>query len=263
TVATPGFNPGAGTYSTAQTVAITCSTAGATIRYTTNGTIPTTASPIYNTPLTISGNTTLKAKGFKTNWASSDVSTATYIITGTVATPTFDPPAGDYEEAIDVVIASSTPGAQVRYTTDGSEPDATSELFTSPLHIDQDIIIKAKAFLLDWTPSTTVTADFNIGLAIDDPNAIPLYTGIYQVYPNPFSEIATIRMGFKEANSNYKLNIYNLRGELVHTSSGHAQGYVDYYWKGCDNRGKRLSSGVYLISLSSNGTHKTRKIVLK
>ncbi len=40
TVATPTFNPPAGTYTSVQHVTITSATSGATIRYTTNGTEP-------------------------------------------------------------------------------------------------------------------------------------------------------------------------------------------------------------------------------
>jgi len=263
TVATPAFSPEAGTYYEPQTVSITCTTPGALIHYTTNGSIPTATSPLYTVPITISASTTLRAKAFKTNWTTSDLATAAYNITGFVAAPTFNPPPGDYEEAIDVVMSCSTPSAQIRYTTDGSEPNETSELYHTPLHIEQDITIKAIALLADWMPSATVTAEYNVSVAIDDPNAVPISTGIYRVYPNPFSANATIRIGFKDANSKYNLNIYNIRGELVHRSSGHANGYLDYNWNGCDNRGKRLPSGVYLISLKSGGTHKTRKIVLK
>lgn len=42
TTATPTFAPPAGTYSSAQTVAISCATPSSTIYYTTNGTTPTT-----------------------------------------------------------------------------------------------------------------------------------------------------------------------------------------------------------------------------
>lgn len=42
------------------------------------------------------------------------------------ATPTFNPPAGVYSQPISVTISSTTPGATIRYTTDGSNPTETS-----------------------------------------------------------------------------------------------------------------------------------------
>ena len=47
--ATPTFNPAAGTYTTSTSVTITTTTGGATIRYTTNGTTPSsTVGTVYS-----------------------------------------------------------------------------------------------------------------------------------------------------------------------------------------------------------------------
>ncbi|MDD3051141.1 MAG: FISUMP domain-containing protein, partial [Candidatus Cloacimonetes bacterium] len=87
-VATPTFNPVAGTYTTGQSVTISCATSGATIRYTTNGSDPTPSSPVYSSPVNISSTTTLKAKAFKTDWNPSSIATAQYTITGIYGTVT-------------------------------------------------------------------------------------------------------------------------------------------------------------------------------
>jgi len=60
-IATPTFSPAAGNYSSAQTVTISDSTAGAAIYYTTNGTTPTTSSTLYSAPITVSTSETVKA----------------------------------------------------------------------------------------------------------------------------------------------------------------------------------------------------------
>ncbi len=79
TVSTPTFSLAGGTYTTAQTVTITCSTSGATIYYTTNGSKPSTSSTMYNGAITISETTTLKAIAIKDGTESS-VAEATYTI---------------------------------------------------------------------------------------------------------------------------------------------------------------------------------------
>ncbi|MES2697859.1 MAG: chitobiase/beta-hexosaminidase C-terminal domain-containing protein [Verrucomicrobiota bacterium] len=82
-VAAPSFSPGAGTYATAQSVTITTGTSGATIRYTTNGTTPTsTTGTVYSSPVSISATSTLKAIAYKSGMADSTVTSGTYTITG-------------------------------------------------------------------------------------------------------------------------------------------------------------------------------------
>ncbi len=80
TVATPIFHPDGGVYYEAQTVSITCSTAGSTIHYTLDGENPTPASPTYDHPITIDTNTTLKAIACKPEWQNSAIATANYTI---------------------------------------------------------------------------------------------------------------------------------------------------------------------------------------
>jgi hypothetical protein len=80
TVATPAFSPEPGTYPSSQSVTIS-STAGATIRYTTDGTAPTkTSGTIYTGPLTVSSNQTVKAIAYETGWTDSAVASASYVI---------------------------------------------------------------------------------------------------------------------------------------------------------------------------------------
>lgn len=80
TVATPVFTPSAGTYSTEQSVSITCATSDATICYTTDGSIPTTSSTEYSGPINISATTTLKAQAYLASWNNSPIATAVYTI---------------------------------------------------------------------------------------------------------------------------------------------------------------------------------------
>ena len=77
-VATPTFDPAAGTYTEAQNVTISCTTDGATIHYTLDGTTPTTSSDTYSTPIAISETTTVKAMAVKNGMNNSSVASATY-----------------------------------------------------------------------------------------------------------------------------------------------------------------------------------------
>ncbi len=86
-VATPTFTPAAGEYSEAQTVTIACTTQGATIHYTLDGTTPTTNSSTYTAALTISETTTVKAIAVKADMIDSEIATATYTINIVPPTP--------------------------------------------------------------------------------------------------------------------------------------------------------------------------------
>jgi len=80
-VATPTFSPAAGTYTSTQSVAISCSTSGATIRYTTDGSTPTSSSgTIYSSSISVSSTKTIKAIAYKSGYANSSVASATYTI---------------------------------------------------------------------------------------------------------------------------------------------------------------------------------------
>ena len=131
----PAFNPAAGTYSAAQNVTISTTTSGATIRYTTDGSTPSeTAGTVYSSAVNISANTTLQAIAYETGMADSPVATGVYTIQ--CAAPTFTPAAGTYGSAQSVTISTTTGGATIRYTTDGSTPTETAgTVYSSAVNI--------------------------------------------------------------------------------------------------------------------------------
>ena len=81
-VATPVARPAAGAYDTVQRVELSCTTAGATIRYTTDGSEPTASNTEYSasTPIVVASDTTIKAKAFKDGDTPSETLTAAYTI---------------------------------------------------------------------------------------------------------------------------------------------------------------------------------------
>ena len=62
---------------------------------------------------------------------------------------TIEPSAIGFLDPISAVIQSDTPGAEVHYTLDGSEPTANSPLYTGPITIDRTATVKASAYLGD------------------------------------------------------------------------------------------------------------------
>lgn len=79
-VETPVISPKGGMYASTQSIAITCATDGAQIRYTLDGSDPTESSELYNGAILIDEGVTLKAKAYKTNWIASSVAKESYIV---------------------------------------------------------------------------------------------------------------------------------------------------------------------------------------
>lgn len=143
-VATPAFSPQTGTYITTQNVTISTATAGATIRYTTNGTDPTISNgTIYSAPVTISTTTTLKAIAYDGKANNSAINSATYQIESAVQLPSINPAGGGYLSEQLVSITSPTPGATIFYTIDGSEPTPQSTTYTNSFVIKSNMTVRA------------------------------------------------------------------------------------------------------------------------
>lgn len=107
TVATPSITPGGGSFSGSVSVTLADSTSGATIYYTTDGTTPTTSSPIYAGAFTLTTSATVQAMAAETGMTNSAVAVATF-----TATSTASPSPAD-TTAPTVAITSPADGATV------------------------------------------------------------------------------------------------------------------------------------------------------
>ena len=76
----PVFEPEGGVFFDVQEVAITCSTEGATIHYTLDGTDPDSNSAIYTEPINVDESMTIKAIAMKEGYDNSNIATAEYTI---------------------------------------------------------------------------------------------------------------------------------------------------------------------------------------
>ena len=79
-----------------------------------------------------------------------------------VATPTFSPAAGTYNEAQNVTITCATDGATIYYTTNGSDPTTSSSVYSAPIAVSATTTIKAMAVKTGMTDSEVATATYTI-----------------------------------------------------------------------------------------------------
>ena len=80
TVATPLITPATGTYTNSVTVTLKCATAGTTIRYTMDGSNPTTTSTAYKKAFTLTNSVTVNAQAFKTTMLASAVMSVEFTV---------------------------------------------------------------------------------------------------------------------------------------------------------------------------------------
>lgn len=167
TVATPTFNPPAGTYAGTQSVAIISSTTGAAIYYTTNGTTPNCSGggTLVSGNISITSSVTVKAIGCATGFTPSSVVTADYVINGTVAAPQFSISGGTYNATQNLILTTPTSGASIYYTVDGvTQPNCigTGTLFGSGITVNASMTVQAIACLTGWLDSAPVSASYII-----------------------------------------------------------------------------------------------------
>jgi hypothetical protein len=98
-----------------------------------------------------------------------------YGIGASVTAPRIEPMGGVFDAEQEVRISAHTPGAEIHYTLDGTEPTSDSPVYTEPLLLTATTTVKAKAYLSGYAESTTVTAGF-----IQRTQATPLSTAELQ-----------------------------------------------------------------------------------
>ncbi|MFF2483325.1 beta-1,3-glucanase family protein [Paenibacillus sp. NPDC058071] len=388
-VAAPTFTLAEGTYATPQNVAIASATAGATIKYTTDGSTPAASSPTYTAPINVAASVTLKAIAIKSGMADSAVTTASYVInlptgkaipgkieaenydamsgiqtenssegglnvgwidngdslsynvnvatagaytvqyrvaspngggqiqlkngaavlttttvpatggwqswktvTGTLnlsagnqtltlfaasggfnlnwlqftagtpapqaATPTFTPVGGTYSTAQNVTLETTTAGATIKYTTNGSTPIAASPTYTGAIHVASTTTVKAIAIKAGVADSEIASATYKIsaGKGVMD---FQIQNGTRGNFGD--DQIYWAVLGL---DSNNKMSYLNAEGDLVPTSTalndapGHltknGQNYANIYHKLSDVpivSTPAISSGRMFLSIGS------------
>lgn len=169
TVAAPTATPVAGTFTSAPLVTLASATSGASIRYTLDGSDPSTTSPLYRYPFVVGATTTVKARAFKTGMTQSAVTTAAYAVdaAGATATPSISPMGGVFTTRRTVTVTGPV-GSTMRYTTSGADPTTsdTQVPVNGQIVVDRAQVLKVRAWATGLTVSAVRRADFVITGAI-------------------------------------------------------------------------------------------------
>lgn len=93
--------------------------------------------------------------------------------------PEFSYVEGDYAEVIPLKLSSNTSGT-IYYTTDGSTPDETSEIYTAPLFLEGGEYTISAFFVNDYgIKSDVVSKTYHISLEVPNAPEVNLYSGEY------------------------------------------------------------------------------------
>ncbi len=245
----PTFSVAAGSYNNGQSVTITSTTGGATIRYTTDNTTPSqTNGTVYTGPVSIAATATLRAVAYTSSLSTSNVTSALYTIGPFVATPTFSPAAGSYGSAQTVTISTTTGGATLYYTTDGSTPTTSSAVYTGPITVSAGTTLSAIGVETGMTNSATGIANYIIGTVAAPTYSLAAgtYTGTQTLTLNSSTPGATILFTLDGSNPTTSTGmVYVYTGPVTLTKSATVQAYA--YAANMNN--STVTSAAYTIAL--------------
>jgi len=146
------------------------------------------------------------------------------------------------------------------YATIGIENEAQSEglllsysdIYAETAHEIEDHT--AILFTVGTIPEVNTDNDFV-------PVVLP---NLAQNYPNPFNPSTKISLSVPSLNENTNLSIYNLKGQKVITLVNDIlkAGNHSVSWNGVDDKGRKVSSGLFLYRLEVGDYTQTRKMLL-
>ncbi|MEZ4663247.1 MAG: chitobiase/beta-hexosaminidase C-terminal domain-containing protein [Caldilineaceae bacterium] len=172
---TPVMTPPGGTYHNAVQVTLDANQPGA-IFYTSDGSEPVSVPPAtapsqqYLSAISVTGSTTLKAKAYRPFFASGVTAEESYVFQ--CATPQITP-GGIYTETANVEMSTATSGADIRYTTDGSEPTASSAAYSAPIALGIGAhTVQARCFKNNYEASDIATQVFVVKAAAVAPKNV-------------------------------------------------------------------------------------------
>lgn len=156
-------DPPGGVYAKGTKVTLRCPGAPeADIRYTTDGSEPTRSSARYAGALTVDRSFRLRARAWCDGYQPSQFVGGYYELSRAELTVT--PADGTWRAGTLVRMDCAAEGAEIRYTTDGTEPTRSSALYKAdaPPAIDRSMTLKARAWHDDYRPSLVVERTYTV-----------------------------------------------------------------------------------------------------
>jgi hypothetical protein len=228
----PDFNLASGEHNKDVEIVLTANINNAKIYYTTDNSTPDINSTLYETPIELKGDgnsINVSAIAIKNGFRSQILSN-TYTINYSPAQPaTFSKMAGTYNSDIDIVISSLTQNSVIYYTTDGTEPTESSNIYSTPLSIKNNgtkIYLKAIAKSEQTKFSSLASVYYSIDYSYDS----DLFNSLLSISEYQ-SEIVGKWIGYRTCPWTSPINVevtFNSNG--TYTSKSLTPGHVAFYY---------------------------------
>lgn len=180
-----------------RSVSISCSTDGALIYYTLDGSDPTKESTLYQGSFTLSANinkpsttATVKAIAIK-NGRLSDIVTLDIVTSRHINKPSITASSNEYALSREVILSCSTTGVNIYYTIDGSTPNSNSTPYTEPIVLDSSKTVKCIAIGDGWQDSAVASLSVVVG-------TLKMYYGLVDTGNEPTTEADIMALTSKE-----------------------------------------------------------------
>jgi len=122
-------------------------------------------------------------------------------------------------------------------------------------------------FILEWIEREVSGEEEELVTGLTGQPKLPMAYSLSQNYPNPFNPSTTITFdipGTPGEKQPVNLVIYDMRGRRVRSlvDADYEPGSYMVTWKGMNDRGSNVSSGIYLYTLRAGDKQFTRKMTI-
>jgi len=116
---------------------------------------------------------------------------------------------------------------------------------------------------VDYVSNITYHDDISVTVRDIDESQLPGSMSLRDAYPNPFNPL--VNLGFElQDSARLELSIYDVQGRLVKmiAQAYYNSGNYNFQWDGMSSQGETMSSGVYLVRLTSASDQQIQRIML-
>jgi peptidoglycan/xylan/chitin deacetylase (PgdA/CDA1 family) len=251
-------------YSSAVAVALSAVDAGgsglAAIRYTTDGSDPTTSSTLYTGTFSVSSTTTVKYRAWDNAGNVEATNSQLIQITAADTTPPTSSIAcngstcstGWYRAAVSVSLSAVDSGgsgvASIRYTTDGSDPSLSSPAYSAPFAVSSTTTVKYRA----WDNAGNVEATHTQLIQVDA--SAPQVTMTSPLNGATVSGVVRLEASASDAGSGVARVDFYVDGKIVGTATSAP------YRINWNTKNKQVAKGahtIYAVAVDNVGNSQT------